>query len=316
MNTAQRTPSSGFSLVELMISMVLGLILVGGILTMYLSSKRTLYTTEASSQIQETARFALDRISFDVRMTGFWGCQSHDEQLSSVLHASSSLLDYTASAIQGTNNNGPNASDSLTVALAGQQAVALLSDMSSAASSLNVGTTSGLQQGDVVVVNDCENADLFQIDGANPHASGALLHDADGAMLPGNQHSTLSKAYEAGAEIFRVEQASWSLGDDTDGQPALMRNGAPLIRGVEDLQFAFGIDSNADGSTDRYLDADDVVDWSLVKNIKLGLLIRSEREVIDNTPAPVTFWGSTFTPSDGYLRRGFTAVISLRNRLS
>ena len=299
-----------------MISMVLGLILVGGILTMYLSSKRTLYTTEASSQMQETARFALDRISFDVRMTGFWGCQSHGEQLSSVLYPSSSLLDFTTSPIQGTDNDGPSSSDSLTVVLAGQQAVPLLSDMSSAASSLDVGTTSGLQQGDVVVVNDCTDADVFQIDGANPHASGALLHDADGAMLPGNQQSMLSKPYPSGAEIFRIEQYIWAVGSDSDGQPALLRNGTPLIRGVENMQFAYGIDSNSDGSTDRYLDADDVVDWSQVKNIKLGILIRSEREVVDQTPGPVTFWGNTFTPEDGYMRRSFTAVISLRNRLS
>ncbi len=316
MNAAHEPGERGFSLVELMISMVLGLILVGGIMTMYLSSKRTLYTTEASSQIQETARFALDRIGFDVRMSGFWGCESGTEHLNSALNASAGLLDFTTSAILGTDNDGFNDSDSVTIAMADAQTVELQTTMSSSAASLDVGTTSGLQQGDIVVVNDCKSADLFQVDGAHPHVSGALLHDADGAMVPGNLQSSLSKPYQAGAEIFRVEQATWSVGTDTDGQPALLRNGTPLIRGVEDIQFAYGIDSNADGSTDRYLDADDVVDWALVKNIKLGLLIRSEREVLDQTPPAITFWGSTFTPNDGYMRRGITAVISIRNRLS
>ncbi len=315
--TLNKTRSSaGFSLVEMMISMILGLILIGGILTMYLSSKRTMYTTEASSQIQETARFALDRISFDVRMSGFWGCLSTRDSLTSALKPSANWLDLSQTSIGGTDNDGLNSSDSVSVALAAGPAIDLLAPMSSPSASLTVSATSGLEQGDVVVVNDCSSADLFQIDGSSPHISGTLFHDADGPMVPGNIRSTLAKAYDQGAEIYRIDQVTWSLGNDEQGQPTLMRNGEPLVRGVENLQVAYGVDSNGDASTDHYVDADAVTDWASVMNIKLGLLIRSEREVIDHTPAPIAFWGQTMTPNDGYLRRSFTAVISIRNRLS
>lgn len=316
MSVACTRQNAGFSLVELMISMVLGLILIGGILTMYLSSKRTMHTTEASSQIQETARLALDRIGFDVRMSGFWGCQSQAGLLISALNASATWLDLAATSIAGSDNDGPAGSDSVTLVLANQDPVELLAPMSSASSALSVSPTSGLVEGDVVVVNDCDSVDAFQVDGSSPHISGALLHDAGGAMVPGNVRSTLSKAYDQGAEIYRIEQVTWSLGQDTDGTPALLRNGTVYVRGVENLQVSFGVDSNGDNSTDTYLDADDIVSWSQVLNIKLGLLIRSEREVVDQTPAPISFWGQTMTPSDGYMRRAFSAVVSIRNRVS
>lgn len=71
---AMRQPVSrqkGFSLVELMIALVLGLFLVGGILYVFISNSQTFRTNEALSRMQENGRFAIDFISRDIREAGY-----------------------------------------------------------------------------------------------------------------------------------------------------------------------------------------------------------------------------------------------------
>jgi len=65
----QRT--AGFSLVELMIALVLGLILVGSAADVMISTKQTFQTTDELSRIQENGRFALDVLVRDIRMAGY-----------------------------------------------------------------------------------------------------------------------------------------------------------------------------------------------------------------------------------------------------
>ena len=61
----------GLSLVELLIAMVLGLFLTAGALEMMLASRSLHRTTDDSSRIQESGRFALAFLSKDIRMGGY-----------------------------------------------------------------------------------------------------------------------------------------------------------------------------------------------------------------------------------------------------
>lgn len=308
--------SAGFSLVELMIAMTLGLILVGGVITMYLSSKRTMHTTQASSQIQEVSRFALDRISFDVRMSGFWGCISNAVPVNSTLNPSTSLIDFAAGPLMGTNNDGVNGSDSLSLAYAQGQAQELLSSMLATSSPLEIDAGNGFAEGDLLVANDCEQVDVFQVNGRDPADPGRIFHVAAGSAIPGNAQANLSKAYSTGAQLHKVAHIHWSLGTGGQGQPVLLRNDEVFVDGVEDLQIAYGVDLDGDGSVNRYVDADAVTNWNSVLNLKLGLLIRSDKEVADDIAAPFMFWGEQITPNDNFMRRHFSVVISVRNHLS
>ena len=65
---------NGFSLVELLIAMTLGLILVAGMMTVFSGNKRSSDINSAMSDMQENARFALDNLARDIRMSGFQGC--------------------------------------------------------------------------------------------------------------------------------------------------------------------------------------------------------------------------------------------------
>lgn len=62
---------AGFSLIELMVALVLGLVLMGAVVNSFLSSSQTYRVQEALSRSQESARFALEIIGQELRMAGF-----------------------------------------------------------------------------------------------------------------------------------------------------------------------------------------------------------------------------------------------------
>lgn len=66
----------GFGLVEIMIALVLGLVVVLGITEIFVNARQTYSSQEASARLQEEARYALSRITQDLRMAGMFGCVS------------------------------------------------------------------------------------------------------------------------------------------------------------------------------------------------------------------------------------------------
>lgn len=62
---------TGLSIVELMVSLVLGLLLMTGVIQVFLSSRQTYATNEAIARQQENGRFALEFIARSARMAGY-----------------------------------------------------------------------------------------------------------------------------------------------------------------------------------------------------------------------------------------------------
>ncbi|AXR07223.1 PilW family protein [Salinimonas sediminis] len=62
--------AAGFSLVELMIALVLGLVITGGIIQIMVSSRVTNGLNQAIAQVQESGRFIITRLSRDLHETG------------------------------------------------------------------------------------------------------------------------------------------------------------------------------------------------------------------------------------------------------
>ena len=63
----------GFSLVELMVAMVVGLIIVSGAFALHSGSREAQVKNEMQMDIVADARFAIDLISYDLRHAGMWG---------------------------------------------------------------------------------------------------------------------------------------------------------------------------------------------------------------------------------------------------
>ncbi len=65
---------SGFTLVELLIALALGLAVLVALSAVYLTVKQSFRFQETSGRLQEDATFALDTMSRELRMAGFAGC--------------------------------------------------------------------------------------------------------------------------------------------------------------------------------------------------------------------------------------------------
>ena len=65
---------AGFGLIELMISMVLGLLVLGAAIAVFQSNQRTFNANEGQNRIQEGARAAYEMMSRDIRAAGGTAC--------------------------------------------------------------------------------------------------------------------------------------------------------------------------------------------------------------------------------------------------
>lgn len=70
---ARRRAVAGFSLVEMMIAVVLGLIVVAGLIQVLLANRKSYQLQQGANILQQNVRFASDRIGWSLRMADFWG---------------------------------------------------------------------------------------------------------------------------------------------------------------------------------------------------------------------------------------------------
>lgn len=92
----------GLSLIELMIAVTISLILFAGVMLLMSSSKRAYNVQSDLARMQEGARFAIEFMSRDLRMSGYYGCIGI-------------APDNAPLAIMGNDNTGVNGSDELFV---------------------------------------------------------------------------------------------------------------------------------------------------------------------------------------------------------
>jgi hypothetical protein len=195
----------------------------------------------------------------------------------------------------------------------------LTQDMSAPHSSLDVNDTSAFLRNDIVLITDCQIADIFVL--SSP-SSTQLVHNSY-ATEPGNGNDKtnpgcagghcLSKAYEEGARIQKIGQRFFYLSPDD----VLMFNDGsgdyPWLAGIEDFQLEYGIDVNGDSAADIYVPAEDAdFDLNNVRALKVYALFVSEKGglVTDKT---FDYAGKSITPDDGRYRYLLESFIELRN---
>lgn len=331
MNPILAKKHSGVSMIELLVSLALGMILLLGVVEVFVNSKKTYRVQDALSEMQENARFAVDILLKDLRLAGYLGCGNLNRIEPEVI---TGLTNYRqASVVQGFQNNGnlswaptppselttsttvneitagPD-SDLIAVMSAGACSAQIQSDMASASANIAIAASNdcGFANNDIVMVSDCASADVFQITSA---PSGGLLSHAD-----------LQKPYDTSAEVMTVKSVTYFAGTDPDSQiPSLfmfnnseargVNNPVALIEGVESLQILFGEDTTLNGVPDVFQDADDVTAWENVVSARITLLMRSTSPVgADQFEDPIT----NVIYNDGILRKTFVSTVQLRNR--
>lgn len=306
-----RRKQNGLTLIELMIAMVIGLLLLGGTISMFISNKRVYKEQENMGRLQENARFALGLLMHDIRMAGYTGCNDQIGNVDNHVNGATgaNLLDFS-NAVEGSEsaaNWQPSGSTDVTASMkSGTDGISVryLEDtgleieppyMVTTASALHASTDNGLVEGEIVGVADCDSADVFQISNSNPSGSGTVDHNT-GTGSPGNATKDLQKKYLGDATIVRFVARRYFIGTGAWGGPSLFRNhyaqdkddsdgdgdtteviqhSQELIEGVENMQILYGMDTTGDRVADTYLKASNVTSWPNVVSVRLALLMRT-----------------------------------------
>ena len=312
----------GFSLIELMVALVIGLFLLSGALGIYTSSRGTLQTTERLAQLQDNARYILDLMEPDLRTAGFWGLTNRTDFVSGRAGPADPVSigvgnDCEANwsididrPIEGSNANNPYA---LTCMFA-PDAHAPDTDVLVVRHAADTPTPAAeLQDGVIYIRTDESHAQIFT-GTVEPAGFGPEAQD-----------------YELETHAYFVAQAS----DFSETVPSLRRlslsdgGAAPevseseILPAVEDMQVQLGLDTDADGSVNMYVNPVPGLDPVQILSVRLWLRLRAETTELGFTDQARYLYadqdftpGTTPTPDDDGLRRLLvTKTIALRNRL-
>lgn len=298
----------GLSLIELMVAMLISLLLLGGVLQVFLSSKDLYRTNTAVARVQEGGRFATEFLTFDIRQAGYKG----DCLTPPLIHLDETSPEYQADlfdmsiAIRGwegdTNttllDSRLEKTDAVLVKHAGQASGATAGNNTTiSAETIPLNQKGNIPSGSIVLAADSKGCDLFQK--TNNTDSNSLTRGNGGS--PGNDKGNAKQnwthEYDQNMQILMLQSFIYYLDKNIAGMPSLYRlnanNGAPtaeeLVEGVIDLQVTYGIDNDGDRQADAYvkagtnnLAAAGEGNWSKVVSARVSLLVVStETNVLD-----------------------------------
>src|SRR6056297_2065090 len=117
--TAMAARARGFSLVELMVAITLGLLLTAGMVQLFSSSRLTFQTNDALARVQENGRFAMELLKRDLRQAGERGfcagrLEINNHLNTSCANGSADFFD-PARALVGWEYDGTGSGDEYTV---------------------------------------------------------------------------------------------------------------------------------------------------------------------------------------------------------
>lgn len=334
----------GVSLVELMVSITIGLILLAGVLSIFLSSKVTYFANEKTARLQENGRVALDLMTHDVRSAGYMGC-ARAVPFTSTLNTPTDLLWNYRVPLQGFESDGVSAyspslaagtldpmpipdSDVLVTRAVQRDGIArrVQVDVAGLTGPARVLSTTAVPAGQIMVITDCQAASVFQVTGYTAGTPATIAHAVGGAS-PGNATDDLGWSYRVGSRVAPLQTVIYYVANEpVTGEPSLYRQtGATqpadlLIEGVQALQVAYAEDTTGDRIADVTRSAATVGNWDNVVSVSLAMLIRSEETGTDlDTKTyqllPAAAGGRLIDPADDRrMRMMFTTTIALRNR--
>lgn len=353
-STRFRLSQTGLSLVELMITLALSSALILGIFTVYVDSTKTGRLSNSLARVQESSRIAVDILARDLRMVGFQGCSDPSDVNMNIIADNPPTSDFLQTTLRVWEVTGPNWADGTDLdgtsiesdAVVGSDVIAvqrgesvpieITGNMSDTNANIQVtGQTELFGQNDMVLISDCENADLFRISSQPDSNTWAHANNV-------NEGNRLSQAYNDSARIMRFSHNVFYVRDtgrvDNSGNPIralyrarnnLLNSAAPdfqideLVEGVENMQVLLG-EKLSTGNL-RFRAADHAgLDFTAVGAVQVGLLLSDAEAVRDDldtgsyalpgeTIGPASGGGVTH-PEDRRLRRTFETTVTLRNR--
>jgi len=334
---------SGFSLMEMMIAITVGFIVVAGIGYLYLGSSQTFKTQDSLSAIQENSRFALDTMSRDIRMAGYMGCGNLSGITPNNITQNPQIATPTGFQVfpSGSGWTVPAgyarvAGDVLRISHASSSGVTLTGNMTAANANIQItGNPGNFQAGDVLMVSDCQHADVFVANNVSSGSGTVTIAHSNSV----NTTNFLSQAYGTSpppAQVYTFQQIDYFLGCPTaswaGGQCSVpvalyqvINNGVPqaLVDNVENMAFLLGVDTSPPAKlVGAYHSPTPVAaanNWANVLTVQVHLLMvggpaNDSGSNVAVTSQSYTFNGVTYA-ADRRLRQEAIATIAIRNRL-
>ena len=306
----------GFTLVELMISLVLFSFVVAGVLAVAVALTQGFREQRSAITAEEAVRVPLDFVADAIR------------QASPGVSDPSKIVDAatcTAGAITVGNGSGTGSTDTLDLVYASGGIVTSLRTNTfivGTTTTMTVTDATQLVAGDYVLITDFGSGHLYKVT------------NVTGSVLTVASSSCTAYTYPVGALIIRAQHAKFSIGT-VDGNPALMMDpdsggsaaAEPLAEGIEDLQVAVGIDADGSNGISEVGNAAGDDEWyynktgetyagsAAIRAIRITLIGRTLDQLKAATasfsrPAAEDHTAGT---ADRYRRRVLRAMVEVRN---
>ncbi|SEI48931.1 type IV pilus assembly protein PilW [Azotobacter beijerinckii] len=260
------TRQHGFSLVEIMVAMVLGIVMLLVVSEVFVNNSRTRDEVEKSGRQIENGTYALRLLEDELANAGYWG-----EAGGQPVAASLPPLCPTAAAdisaamgypIQGDAGSGSNCAKS-----------------KDGSAFLAIRRVSTCAVGDVGCAAASTDFHL-QVSACQSESPGTLKLSTNVDALVFKQHDC-----KATAPRYRFLSRVFYVGDNDILMRAELSSGnyntvTSLVDDIEIIRFEYGLDINGDAQVDEYTPAPDDTDWPNVVAVKVSLIARNPQATL------------------------------------
>lgn len=303
------------------------------------------------ARVQENGRFAMEFLTYDLRMAGYTGCNSKlpatsiNNIVASPTTASTlipgGLSGYRYTGAGGQNDNAVTdwtptlptgffvggevkaGTDVIVVQYGSTIDTNLVNPMNITTAQIQIATTDAtrmnIQTDDVLMVSDCLNTDIFRANNAGVGAG--ITNIAHPSSV--NTVNFLSKPYTNDAQIMKLVSRAYYIGTSSDGQQlALYRrelrrtvvDSLELVQGIEDMRLVYAEDTDANGVPDVYRAPSAVANWNNVIGVRVGMLAVTPSTTTGDDTNTYELAGTSVGPmNDKYRRHAFNATVQFRN---
>ena len=287
----------GFSLVELLVAMAIGLVLLGAILSIAMGTSLAARQSHTVSRMGEDASIALETLARHIRMAGY--SQPVLMAARSAVTVDGQLVQLVDSHLAGAGLKGCDGGFSST---------------SAAWESLTC-TNASAEPDDIAV--------RYEGDSFTTEAAGGK--SASDCLSQGVRHNAIS-AVNSSVQYALVESrffisSNKELSCAGNGNAAFTAQ--PLVSGVEFMRVHYGIASDTTGSqVVRFASAHEVnalggnpdQNWGRVVAVRICLQMLSASQDQGTAVDYINCDGVLTSPPDKFLHRTFSTTVSLRNR--
>jgi type IV pilus assembly protein PilW len=315
----------GFTIIELLLALALGLTLSGAITKIYLQNNASMQQDEQIARLQENARYALKLLAREISMAGFAGGTPEQSTLTPAVIATGCApdtwsLDLTT-PLDFINDADPASSlvtrAGITMTCAAPTNLVENTDMISVKRTADRATLKdGVQTANVAGVDD-----QWYLRLADNRSNKSWIYVAANNAIVGGDASSGSDVdyWSFYHKIFYLRNVIDS-GTEIPTLCAQVLNGNNLeeecyVDGIENIQIELGLDTDQDTSPDIFKSNPSTAEMADTVVVRLYLLARSPDQVPGYTNNKTYYLGSTTitNPNDGFFRRVYSTTIQIKN---